>query len=75
MRDEIAEDLTNAGVEVRPLICGSLGRQPFYVKTYGVCELPNADKVHRFGMYLPNHHLLNTDDIRLICDIVNTYEN
>ena len=71
-RDLIAEKLTEAGIECRPLISGSMGRQPFYVKKYGVYALPKADKVKDCGMYLPNHHLLSEEDIIKICDIVNS---
>lgn len=70
-RDEIAKRLIDNGIECRPLICGSMGKQPFYVKKYGVCELPNAEKVRQHGMYLPNHHLLCDQEIKEVCEIVN----
>jgi CDP-6-deoxy-D-xylo-4-hexulose-3-dehydrase len=70
-RDEIAERLISNDIECRPLICGSMGKQPFYVKKYGEQTLPNAEAVRKYGMYLPNHHLLSKDDIKKICEIVN----
>jgi CDP-6-deoxy-D-xylo-4-hexulose-3-dehydrase len=48
-----------------------MGKQPFYVKKYGEEELPNAEIVRRYGMYLPNHHLLSEDEIKKVCEVVN----
>jgi CDP-6-deoxy-D-xylo-4-hexulose-3-dehydrase len=70
-RDEIAKALMAKDIECRPLICGSMGKQPFYVKEYGEEELPNAEIVRRYGMYLPNHHLLSDDEIKAVCEVVN----
>jgi len=69
-REQIVKALQKENIEVRPLICGSMGVQPFYVKAYGETPLRNADKLRKHGMYLPNHHLLSEDDIKRICDIV-----
>jgi CDP-4-dehydro-6-deoxyglucose reductase, E1 len=35
-------------------------------------DLKNADKLHDYGMYLPNHHLLSEADIRRVADIFRT---
>jgi CDP-4-dehydro-6-deoxyglucose reductase, E1 len=51
------------GIECRPLVCGSMGRQPFWIKRYGVMHLTVADRVHDFGLYLPNHANIAPDDI------------
>ena len=70
-RDEIAKKLMDNDIECRPLICGSMGKQPFYVKEYGEEVLPNAEIVRHYGMYLPNHHLLTEDEIKKVCEVVN----
>ncbi len=70
-RDEIVKELISAGVEVRPMICRSIGLQPFYVKNYGKQELKNAGIIDKFGMYIPNHPGLKDKEIIMICDIVN----
>jgi len=70
-RDEITEILTVNDVEVRPMICGSMGTQPFYVKKYGRLELPNVSIIDRDGFYVPNHPQLTMDELKLIIDIVN----
>jgi CDP-6-deoxy-D-xylo-4-hexulose-3-dehydrase len=70
-RNKIAKALMKEGIECRPLICGSMGKQPFFVKKYGEQVLPNAEKVREHGMYLPNHHLLSEQEIHTICEVVN----
>jgi len=70
-RDEIVKELQNNNVEVRPMICGSMGTQPFYVKEYGRLELPNVSEVDKYGFYVPNHPKLTADEILFISDIIN----
>ena len=69
-RERIVKILQDNDVEVRPMICGSMGKQPFYVKKYGEKDLSNADYLRKYGMYLPNHHLLSKDDIKFICGLI-----
>lgn len=71
-RDEIAKKLIAQKIEVRPMLCRSMGVQPFYIKEYGKCILDNAEIVDKYGMYIPNHPGLTKESIELICDIVNT---
>ncbi len=70
-RDTIVEELQKKNVEVRPMICGSMGTQPFYVKKYGRLELPIVSIIDRYGFYVPNHPKLTEEEIKLICDIIN----
>jgi CDP-6-deoxy-D-xylo-4-hexulose-3-dehydrase len=70
-RNEIQEALTKAGIENRPLICGSIGTQPFFEERYGRVELEFADIIDRHGLYVPNHLGLTEDDIEYICSIIN----
>lgn len=65
-RLELHQHLKAAGIESRPLVCGSIGRQPFWTRRYGAVPLPNADIVHRYGMYLPNHIGLTRADIEFV---------
>ena len=65
-RLEVSKHLLAQGVECRPLVCGSMGRQPFCIKKYGVTHLPVADKVHDFGLYLPNHANITPEDIAYV---------
>ena len=72
-RDLIVDELKNNKVEVRPMICGSMGTQPFYAKKYGKLYLDNVTEVDTFGFYVPNHPKLTEDEIKFICNIVNRY--
>ena len=58
-------------IETRPLICGSIGEQPFWKKRYGKTELKMASLVHEQGLYVPNNHELTSAEIELICDVTN----
>jgi CDP-6-deoxy-D-xylo-4-hexulose-3-dehydrase len=73
MRNEIVSELQQNEIEVRPLIAGSMGLQPFWIKKYGKQSFPNADLVHKYGFYLPNHQDLTSEDIETIVNIVNKY--
>ncbi len=70
-RDKIVKKLQENKVEVRPMICGSMGTQPFYVKHYGRLELPNVSLIDRDGFYVPNHPKLTVDEITFISKIIN----
>ena len=72
-RSEIVSELTANEIETRPLICGSLGRQPFWVKNYGELHLPNADTVSDYGFYVPNNHQMSETDIYKVCDVIRKY--
>tara|TARA_R110000824_G_scaffold204786_3_gene389536 strand:+ start:7369 stop:8523 length:1155 start_codon:yes stop_codon:yes gene_type:complete len=70
-REKIVKELIDNNVEVRPLICGSMGRQPFYVKEFGEKILTNSSIVDNYGFYIPNHPLLKKKDIEKISKIIN----
>ena len=69
-RNLIVERLQDANIEVRPMICGSMGTQPFYVKKYGQKILDNASIIDRHGFYVPNHPGLSKNDILKITKII-----
>jgi len=69
-RDLLVKEFLKNNVECRPLICGSLGTQPYYVKKYGKIELPNVSKIDSSGMYIPNHPKLTDEEINFMCDII-----
>jgi len=70
-RDRIVHELERNGVEVRPMICGSMGTQPFYVKKYGRLELPKVTEIDRYGFYVPNNPHITDKEIVFISDIIN----
>lgn len=69
-RDKIIKKLQDANIEVRPMICGSMGTQPFYVKRYGRKELPNVSVIDGYGFYIPNHPDLTRRQINKIVKII-----
>lgn len=69
-RNLIVKKLQEANIEVRPMICGSMGTQPFYVKQYGRKELPNVSIIDKQGFYVPNHPGLIEKDILKITNII-----
>lgn len=65
---EVFQHLSANDIECRPLICGNIGRHPFWLDQYDDPKLKNADMVHDFGIYLPNHHNLSNKDVKFVCD-------
>jgi len=70
-RTKIAEELKKGNVDCRPLICGSIGSQPYWIKLYGKQSFEFADKVDNYGLYVPNHPDLKFEEIQYICNIIN----
>ena len=74
-KNEIVKELTKQKIQVRPLISGSMNKQPFFQKNIKIKPLKASSEVDRFGMYLPNHHDLSFKQMDLICNIVNKIIN
>ena len=70
--NQLVEALKSNEIETRPLICGSIGKQPFWKEIYGENHLPMASLIHNNGLYVPNNHDLSRAEIELICDVVNS---
>ena len=70
--DIIVKNLQDNNIACRPLVCGSIGRQPFFTNLYGKqSDLTFADVVHDHGLYIPNNPDLTEKDIIMISKIVN----
>jgi CDP-4-dehydro-6-deoxyglucose reductase, E1 len=69
--DALISALDANGIECRPLICGSIGRHPFWTKRYGISCCENADYIHDYGIYLPNNHEMTEMEIEFVCEVVN----
>jgi len=69
-RKKIVEKLKEKNIEVRPLICGSMCNQPFYVEKYGRKKLPNSEIVDKYGFYIPNHPELTEVEIKMISSTI-----
>jgi CDP-6-deoxy-D-xylo-4-hexulose-3-dehydrase len=62
--------LEKNSIETRPLVCGSLGEQPFWIERYGKTVLPNASRIHHQGFYVSNYHDLEKSEIEKVCNIL-----
>ena len=69
-KQRMVKNLMDNNIECRPLICGSMGTQPFYTEIYGRKELPNVSQVDDCGIYVPNHPQLTDSEIDLICKCI-----
>ena len=68
--EKIAASLEKNSIETRPLICGSIGEQPFWIDLYGKAVLPNASKVHSQGFFVPCNPDLTKEEINKVCDVL-----
>ena len=68
---EIVNNLLKNNIECRPLIAGSMSRQPFYYERFGKQNYKFADTIHDHGLYLPNNPDMTVDEIEFICNILN----
>ena len=61
-------------VEIRPIVGGNMVHQPFYQKHSDIdvsnFEIPNADFVHKNGLYMGNNPELTQDDLDLMTSIL-----
>lgn len=73
--ENLTNELIKSGVECRPLVCGSIGLQPYWKKIYGETNFDFADIVHNYGLYVPNNQDLSESDIKFICNIINKHTN
>lgn len=70
-RKEISENLKENGVECRPLICGSIGRQPYWIDIFGETNFTFADLVDDYGLYVPNNQDMTEEDVNMVVKLVN----
>lgn len=60
-----------AGVEIRPVIAGNMAKQPFYTKYVNdINPRPNSDLVHSNGFYIGNNPELTSDEIEVLCNLL-----
>jgi len=72
-RNNIVDELREANIECRPLIAGNMANKPFWKVKYETPSLPLCERIDEFGFYLPNHQDLTTEEIKKVCNIVNSY--
>jgi CDP-6-deoxy-D-xylo-4-hexulose-3-dehydrase len=70
-RQSIIDNLKSNDIECRPLLSGSLSKQPYWYENFGNIKLKNADYIHEYGLYVPNNHEMSEDDIIKISKTIN----
>jgi CDP-6-deoxy-D-xylo-4-hexulose-3-dehydrase len=70
-RSLIIQKLIENDIEVRPLIAGDMSKKPMWIKNYGEVTLPNCQLINEYGFYIPNHQDLTSEEINIICTIIN----
>lgn len=69
-RRSIVKALVRNGIETRMFSAGNLGLHPFWSNRYGKASFPVADRIHRCGLFLPNHPSLKPECIDFIAGVV-----
>ena len=70
-KNSLVKNLVEADVEVRPLICGSMTRQPVWQKLNKKADCPNAEIVDQHGVYVPNNSDMTEAEIDYIVHVIN----
>lgn len=68
------ENFERNDIEIRPIISGSMHKQPFFQKyvTNEANNFPNAEKIHESGFYFGNNPELEDSEIKRVTDILDT---
>jgi len=71
----IVKALVEDNIETRPLIAGSISKNPFwtqYANKGMKLDTPNCDKIDQYGFYVPNHQDLTDEDIDRVVNIISS---
>ena len=67
--EEVWDYLKKQDIESRPLICGSMGLQPFWeIFNKNKSNFKYANQIHYKGIYLPINADLSENDILFVCE-------
>lgn len=55
-------------LEIRPIVGGSITKQPFFNE--GDYSCPNAEEIHAHGFYIPNNPDLTGEEVNEICNLL-----
>ena len=72
-KSSIVKRLVENKIETRPLIAGSISKNPFwnqYAKKSTCLSTPNCNLIDEFGFYIPNHQDLTDEDIIRVVKII-----
>ena len=69
LRDKYIKKAVEAGIEIRPIISGSIINQPFFKKhVKGKYILKNAETIQNQGFYFGNNAELNKGEVKLLIE-------
>lgn len=73
-RNKCVAELIANNIACRPLIAGSITKSPMW-KRFGKREVDNgnAEYVHDYGFYCPNHQGMGDKEVEQICNIILKY--
>jgi CDP-4-dehydro-6-deoxyglucose reductase, E1 len=75
IKNEYMSAFTQAGVELRPLLGGSIPDQPFYRKIFGnTATLKNAHDLNNQGFYFPNNDDLTEANVAQLESVIRASE-
>ncbi len=67
----LKKKLEKSKIEMRPIVGGNIIRQPFYIKNFeSNVQFKNSDKVHFFGLYIPNRPDLTPKELQFIKSVL-----
>ncbi len=73
-RAEVVQALTAAGIECRPIVAGNFARNPVVHKLdhsiHGTLDA--ADKIHKDGFFVGNHHYDISNELELLLDVLDS---
>jgi CDP-4-dehydro-6-deoxyglucose reductase, E1 len=67
-RDGILLALNEAEIDNRPVVGGSIAKQPFWTQRFGELYYPVSDDLHDRLLAVPNHSALTADQILYVVD-------
>lgn len=74
-RDQLTAHLEEAGVETRPVVAGSIARQPAAARFPDLRRdpLPGADEIHERGFYIGIHPIDASKEISRLAEVVSDF--
>lgn len=71
LSNKYKDRFTEARIEIRPIIAGSITKQPFYKKYAADEELnPNSENIHDNGFYFGNNPEMTKTEIAKLCKLL-----
>ena len=74
-RRELLAKFSDQGIETRPIVAGNFTANPV-MKHLEFAELqafPNAERIHRDGFFIGNHHLDFRDKIKMVYEVFDDF--